>query len=344
MDPLSKDLSGDILWLNKPVQIEDFISIRKFVNNLLDSTKTTSPSNSSLSDIPALLNALESTIPWLSDAEKNKVSQLVQYEDHLKKQPRKPNVPQHIVSDNKYEQHITELNSSLRRSQRSIELGNTPFPKKQLHNIQSKIQASHGQRLKYLSWFQANQAWQKQLLTPLELKELKLTVKNIWKNYGNSIPQKKIIKKLKDKFTKLTSDSFLICKKVLWEVLPPGENIGQFIYKILPVIQSRLQKKTFDPKRIEAISKLNPDKAYIGKTEFDGYFVFLFEDSDKVVLECPWYGNAIYLLSKEHWPTLSKLSKSNLLNSKTGHVTRLIHDPHGNWLQHLKCVIKGEVL
>lgn len=58
-------------------------------------------------------------------------------------------------------------------------------------------------------------------------------------------------------------------------------------------------KDEFDESRLTQIIKLlNPTICYIGKEKFQGYVVFGFDLSEKVVLECPKYGNAIYIIQK----------------------------------------------
>ena len=41
---------------------------------------------------------------------------------------------------------------------------------------------------------------------------------------------------------------------------------------------------------------LAPLRCYIGNESWDGYVVFEFRDSNSVVLECPFEGNATYIL------------------------------------------------
>jgi hypothetical protein len=58
---------------------------------------------------------------------------------------------------------------------------------------------------------------------------------------------------------------------------------------------------------------LKPSSVYVGIGEFDGYIVLAFRQTRKVVLECPIYGNAIYVIH-EDWQRLAKMPKFELLS------------------------------
>ncbi len=90
-------------------------------------------------------------------------------------------------------------------------------------------------------------------------------------------------------------------EKVHWKLLPQGE----WIFTELQIHFRRLsltkkwKNKSFDEERLLKIEKnLKPNKCFIGKDEFDGYVVYCFEWSQNVILECPIYGNAIYINQK----------------------------------------------
>jgi hypothetical protein len=124
-------------------------------------------------------------------------------------------------------------------------------------------------------------------------------------------------------------------QEVNWVILPGGESIWTRVSRSFPVIQRRYPSKQLDSSRIEKIATLKPDEVYLGKHEFDGYFVFLFHRARRAVLECPWVGNAIYVIRGD-WRQLSRLTKSDLLNRHRHEVRRIIHRESGNWFSNLE--------
>jgi hypothetical protein len=74
----------------------------------------------------------------------------------------------------------------------------------------------------------------------------------------------------------------------------------------------------------------------IGRGEFDGYVAFFFARGGKVALECAWEGNAIYVFPEDRWLSLSKLTKSDLLETHGHELERIIHDSGGQWFSRLK--------
>jgi len=79
------------------------------------------------------------------------------------------------------------------------------------------------------------------------------------------------------------------------------------------------------------VSSLDPEQCYVGKDEFEGYIVFTFAHTPNALLECPVFGNAIYIINSD-WERLSRMTKQELRRSPE--VTRIIHKP--NWFQRVK--------
>ena len=122
-------------------------------------------------------------------------------------------------------------------------------------------------------------------------------------------------------------------QRIGWRVLPQGEWTLASILNNYSELQRRNPHVRYDLERIHAISRLKPSTCYIGDGEFDGYIVFTFEHTLKVVLECPIHGNAVYVMGGG-WQALSRLSKFELLSRHNRLVTRIIHT--GDWFQRLK--------
>jgi hypothetical protein len=93
-----------------------------------------------------------------------------------------------------------------------------------------------------------------------------------------------------------------------WRILPPGEHPFPHILKYCEFIKQSKSTLRIATERLELINSLNPSKIYRGLDEFNGYFVFYFEDSAIAILDCPIVGNAVYVI-KGDWKTLSSLSK-----------------------------------
>jgi hypothetical protein len=122
--------------------------------------------------------------------------------------------------------------------------------------------------------------------------------------------------------------------RVPWIVLPPGESLFERLRSFLALYRPQHPKKhDYDPDRLKVLMGHNPSQCYQGVDEFDGYIVFLFTHTRKIVLECLKFGNAIYVIEGD-WRALCQLSKSDLLNIHPKHVTRIIH--RGKWRTRLR--------
>ena len=86
-----------------------------------------------------------------------------------------------------------------------------------------------------------------------------------------------------------------------WDFLPPGQwgmsQIEAHFEENRAVIESQTGQ-VVDIERLSEIGALNPSAAIIGKRGWLGYVTFCFNFTDKVVLECPVEGNAIYICMK----------------------------------------------
>lgn len=136
-----------------------------------------------------------------------------------------------------------------------------------------------------------------------------------------------------------SSNSRHTVDRLNWELLPPGQNCGASVRAHLDRLGVRHDHQKVDPSRLEKIFALNPDKVYSGRNEFEGYFVFVFPQSRKAVLECPLTGNAVYII-KGNWMELSRLSKSELLRSHQREVKRVIHRTGGDWINRVKSELR----
>ena len=122
----------------------------------------------------------------------------------------------------------------------------------------------------------------------------------------------------------------MIVKEIFWDLLPQGEWKTEGLIKTFKGYG--WSKDEFDESRLTQIIKtLKPTICYIGKEKFQGYVVFGFDLSEKVVLECPKYGNAIYII-EDNWQEITKLSKWEA--RQLSQVTVIRHSD--TWFERLK--------
>jgi hypothetical protein len=126
-------------------------------------------------------------------------------------------------------------------------------------------------------------------------------------------------------------------KTVGWRLLPPGEFSFERYRRYFEGLQSRLPEFMFQPERLEKAWSLLPAVGYVGTGEFEGYHVYLFEWTEKALLECPQFGNAIYIIHVE-WKSLSRLTKKELLARHSRRVTKIVHK--GDWFERVKAELR----
>lgn len=154
------------------------------------------------------------------------------------------------------------------------------------------------------------------------------------RKYEDSIPAR-IVKRIRSDIAKSKSYE-LSAERLNWKLLPLGEMPFERIRDYLQGI-SKLGSDEFDYEKIGKIVSLEADKVYCGVEEFEGYLVFYFDQIKIAVFDCPKKGNAIYIFG-EDWKTLSRLTKSNLLNYYPTKTKRIIH--RGNWFDKLKSLLE----
>jgi len=125
-------------------------------------------------------------------------------------------------------------------------------------------------------------------------------------------------------------------KQLSWSVLPPGELSLSRVLAHYEKLGRKRPDVRYEPERIRNAWSLGPRDCYVGSDEFDGYMVFTFSKTNKVLLERPVYGNAIYVLGGD-WKRLSKLSKRELLADHTREVIKIVHT--GDWLERTKLAL-----
>lgn len=115
-------------------------------------------------------------------------------------------------------------------------------------------------------------------------------------------------------------------KSLQWNVLPTGEYPWEKSKSIIHKATESLDAndKEVIEYRMRIISRRNPDFLATGRAGFSGYFVYGFKDKDIYVLESIHMDNATYIFNS-NWEALSKLTKSEIINSTILH-KRIIHN------------------
>lgn len=150
--------------------------------------------------------------------------------------------------------------------------------------------------------------------------------------------QKKIRKMIIDKIDALIEDKFdklpkLFAKKLPWKFLPAGEWGLSDILSYCKEYKKANSYFDYDAKRLETLQLLKPTDCYVGEDDFRIYFIFCFDYTDKVILESPIRGNAMYVISGD-WKEISKLSKWEIRQNYSSNVKRIIHK--GEWIDRLR--------
>jgi hypothetical protein len=94
---------------------------------------------------------------------------------------------------------------------------------------------------------------------------------------------------------------------------------------------------TIQMDRINALDKLGPSNLWTGMDGWNGYVVLAFQWSRAVVLEKPFYGNALYLITGD-WENMVGFSKRYLLEHYSENCSRIYHC--SNWLNKVRSELK----
>jgi hypothetical protein len=111
----------------------------------------------------------------------------------------------------------------------------------------------------------------------------------------------------------------------------PGERTNDHIHAYYREVLSPRQRRRFEKERLDKMLALpwsNWRRGIAGKF---GYIVLMFEHTDKVLLECPLYPNAIFVLDSGG-ERLLKMEKQELIASDE--VKRIFHS--GDWYRRVK--------
>jgi hypothetical protein len=110
-----------------------------------------------------------------------------------------------------------------------------------------------------------------------------------------------------------------------WDVFPQGNYpwviLAPRIQGIINVANQ--QRRSIIQRRIERISRFNPNFVAVGKAGFHGYMVFGFDGKNFFILESIYTGNATYILG-QNWPQLSQYTKEQIITNNLQE-QRIVH-------------------
>lgn len=144
------------------------------------------------------------------------------------------------------------------------------------------------------------------------------------------------LKRLEREIRNQIENPTITTERVSWELIRDGDGITAQVNSYVENLSHKYRARRFDASRLKRVLNLSPVSCAIGRGEFDGYVAFFFARGGKVALECGWEGNAIYVFPEDRWIALSKLTKSELLETHGHELQRIVHDPEGRWFQRLR--------
>lgn len=121
--------------------------------------------------------------------------------------------------------------------------------------------------------------------------------------------------------------------RLQWRPLPRGAADVTTVRRAYAGLQREGWLEGFDQERLDKALSLNPDRWYVGSEGFDGYSIFTFGDTKKALMECPIYGNALFVIGSG-WERWSRMTKQELRADKSGEVVRIEH--RRDWFEKVK--------
>jgi hypothetical protein len=158
--------------------------------------------------------------------------------------------------------------------------------------------------------------------------------------YDSGLPDKQYsstAKKHQKPYVHDASHNYIEDLEFPFELLPVGEWPVSRVMGYFSVNGDDLfkDKGKYQPSRLEDIFKLHPTTYWKGKeqTRMHGYLCFKFEASNKVVLECPYYGNAVYIVWGD-WKKIVQLDKRTIRTKYKNNHRIIFHS--NDWVDRIK--------
>ena len=116
-----------------------------------------------------------------------------------------------------------------------------------------------------------------------------------------------------------------------FEIAAPGERTDEHVYAYYREVLRQGQLAHFDRDRLDKILALPRSGLLKGKAGFYGYIVLQFEHTEKVLLECPVVGNALYVLDSGEERLLRRTKQEHISSDEA---KRIFHT--GDWYGKVK--------
>lgn len=352
MEQLVTSHSDGPRWKGRKFSLCDFKEVREYIDFCLN------PSNAPVDLRPALTSdfrllfelvaVVDAAIAWPSQEEIDGTLKSLPERPQKPIEPRRPKIPAEFED---FKQMRADFREKIEH-QRDLQLKGWSggFATKLINKYEKLIRESERWEELHQQWEELHQKWvenfqawlKEDALYESRLPEFREKIRRhgeLLEANKESIPLKKIIVRLSKEIERAIEIGGVI-EKVNWKILPSGEALGEAFNNHLEGIGRRFRGKECEPGRLERIWELSPERIFVGQDEFEGYYVFLFKEYSVAVLECPWVGNALYLIRKDRWEALSKLSKRTLLEGGCREVERLIHGSSGDWFEKLCSKLK----
>jgi hypothetical protein len=159
-----------------------------------------------------------------------------------------------------------------------------------------------------------------------------------WHYFGesNSLPKSMDTKLIEEVLSGSELKDVLAPRRVSWEILPPGKHPFPELVKHFERLQKGEAGSSIDEERLRKLCEFELTDTYTGSDDFRRYIVFDYSRYGFAILECPFVGNAVYILIGD-WKELSRLSKAELLNLDARDTMRITH--RGAWFDRLNYVV-----
>ena len=364
-----------VLWQNRPVEQDDFLAIRTYVDACLKSYNDDSPINQQLTSNYEILLELINTLEEILNEHISCILDLpkpifllppstlpIRVKLPIPLKPKKPDTLQKFKYPNSFFNSYNSIILKIKKIEQKRGNPNRPIQDKHLKLLSKKesmlkllplasqwakcmaewVEAKDDQKhgnARAIKDFNSSKQFHDKVNSQLIIMWLFTKIAHTLKTNdirSDNETKYKILSRVRRDINKVINNDGLTYITINWKLLPEGQPLASAINSYIAAAIRNHPTKTYEESRITKILSLKPNKAYIGQSEFDGYIVFLFNYSPYAVLECPWFGNALYLLNKDNWASLSKFTKSTLLHHQSKHARRIIHDPDGNWFRRLK--------
>ena len=116
-----------------------------------------------------------------------------------------------------------------------------------------------------------------------------------------------------------------------FEIAASGERTNEHVYAYYREVLRRGELAQFDQDRLDKILALPRSGLLKGKAGFYGYIVLQFDYTEKVLLECPVVGNALYVLDSGEERLLRRNKQEHIASSEA---KRIFHT--GIWYRRVK--------